>query len=77
MSYVVDYGALDSLDSSIFSQCSQWQSQLGNVESAVSVLMGTANLSGNSANNIKNYLKSVHSTVISLLGELIYLHSCN
>ena len=39
--------------------------------------MGTANLSGNSANNIKNYLKSVHSTVISLLGELIYLHSCN
>lgn len=77
MSYVVDYGALDSLDSSIFSQCSQWQSQLGNLESAVSVLMGTANLSGNSANNIKNYLKSVHSTVISLLGELIYLHSCN
>ena len=77
MSYVVDYGALESLDSSIFSQCSQWQSQLGNVESAVSVLMGTANLSGNSANNIKNYLKSVHSTVISLLGELIYLHSCN
>lgn len=77
MSYVVDYGALDSLDSGIFSQCSQWQSQLGNVESAVSVLMGTANLSGNSANNIKNYLKSVHSTVISLLGELIYLHSCN
>ena len=77
MSYVVDYGALDSLDSSIFSQCSQWQSQLGNLESAVSVLMGTANLSGNSANNIKNYLRSVHSTVISLLGELIYLHSCN
>lgn len=77
MSYVVDYGALDSLDSSIFSQCSKWQSQLGNLESAVSVLMGTANLSGNSANNIKNYLKSVHSTVISLLGELIYLHSCN
>lgn len=77
MSYVVDYGALDSLDSSIFSQCSQWQSQLDNVESALLVLMGTANLSGNSANNIKNYLKSVHSTVISLLGELIYLHSCN
>ena len=77
MSYVVDYGALDSLDSSIFSQCSQWQGQLSDMESAVSALMGTANLSGNSANNIKNYLKSVHGTVISLLGELIYLHSCN
>ncbi len=77
MSYVVDYGALDSLDSSIFSQCSQWQGRLSDMESAVSVLMGTANLSGNSANNIKNYLKSVHGTVISLLGELIYLHSCN
>ena len=77
MSYVVDYGALDSLDSSIFSQCSQWQGRLSDMESAVSILMGTANLSGNSANNIKNYLKSVHGTVISLLGELIYLHSCN
>ena len=77
MSYVVDYGALDSLDSSIFSQCSQWQGRLSDMESAVSVLMGTANLSGNSANNIINYLKSVHGTVISLLGELIYLHSCN
>ena len=71
MSYVVDYGALDSLDSSIFSQCSQWQGRLSDMESAVSVLMGTANLSGNSANNIKNYLESVHSTVISLQGELM------
>lgn len=77
MGFKVDYGVLNELDYGMNSQCSLWQNGLENMDSTVTILTASANLSGNAADNIKAYFKNVHGTIISLLGELIYLHSAS
>ncbi len=77
MKFKVDYDALDTLDGKIYTQCEAWIAELNSLGSAAKVLIETGNISGNAADNIKNYLRGVHGTTIEALCRLIELHVGN
>lgn len=77
MSYKVEFDSLDSLYNSVGNQANNWMSELNAVREKMQTLMGTSNMTGAAADNIKSYIDNVHMTLIALLSQLVSLHSSN
>lgn len=77
MNYKVSYDALDNLYHTIAQQSSAWQEQLTILNGKIKALSESGNVSGQGADHLKAYLQSVHLTLISMISELIALHSSN
>lgn len=74
-SYKFDRDALSKLFESIQDQYSKWSDDdLDVLESRINSFLGSTNISGSAADNIKDYFKYVHLSLIGFLNELIYLH---
>lgn len=74
MGYHVDYDSLRALSSSVYSQSQSWLSALETLNNATTTLVETDRISGQGADAIRSYMESVHSTIQTLLGQLISLH---
>lgn len=77
MGYKVDFDSLDSMYNSIGSQANNWIEELEAVKGKMQVLLDSSNMSGQTADNLKLYVESVHMTIIGLLSQLVSLHSTN
>ena len=77
MDYEVDFNALDKLYSSISNNSNNWLVSLDNVNKKVEALSSSSNMSGTAADNIKSYMQYVHKTIVSMLMELVSMHSAN
>ena len=77
MGYKVNFDALDGLLGGINSQTSDWLSKLETLGTSIEGLAGSSSIKGDAADNIKNYISTVHGTILGLLGNLISLHSSN
>ncbi len=77
MGYKVDYDALDSFYTAIGNQVSNWSTEVEEIQKKFAVLKNTSNMSGEAADNVKNYILYVHETIITLLMQLISTHSNN
>lgn len=77
MSFKVNYDALDGLYNGINTQTSNWLQRLEALQSVVETLAESGNISGKGADNIKQYISSVHGTIIGLLANVLSLHSAN
>ena len=77
MGYYVRFDALDDFNGAIKDDYNAWSEQLNQVANSIKALASSTAMSGQTADNIKNYLQMVHvPTLISLL-ELTYLHLSN
>lgn len=77
MGYKVSIEALDGLFGAITLQANDWLSRLESLNTAVEGISASQNVKGSAAENIKQYVSSVHGTIISSLEKLISLHSSN
>ena len=77
MSFKVNYDSLDGLYNGINTQTSNWLQKLETLQSVVESLSESKSISGKGAENIKQYISSVHGTIIGLLANVLSLHSSN
>lgn len=77
MGYKVDYSALDSWGLAIRGQASAWLEKLTETRNKMQVLCQSNYMSGQTADNLKNYITQIHMTLLGQLSALIYLHNGN
>ena len=77
MGYKIDIDALDTLFESVMQQSNDWNAQISDVYSELSTIVNTTNMSGATANNLKNYFSCVHFSILSSLLGIIDLHLKN
>lgn len=77
MSYKVDYDALDTLCGTLRTQTDSWQQELGGLQDRLKILMTSENMTGSAAESYKNYLETVHTTILGLISTLVSAHISN
>lgn len=77
MDYFVDFDSLDSLYNNSAQINGNWLDSLNKIYEASETVAGSKNISGKASDNIKEYIQTVHYTIIGIFQQLIQLHSSN
>lgn len=77
MAYHVKYKGLDSMYSSMSTVVGSWGEQLQKADASRAVLIGSSNMSGAGADNIRSYLETVHGSIVATIYNLLILHQNN
>lgn len=77
MGYTVDFDGLDTLYADLRGNVDNWAEKLAKLSEKSTALAESDNMSGQWADGIKSYLRSVHGTVIPLFQQLIALLNYN
>lgn len=75
MGYKVEYGALDSWCGAIGGQASDWQEKLEALATAMQTLVQSKDMSGQGADNLKEYIRCTHLNLINQLMGLVAVHA--
>lgn len=77
MGYTVDFDGLDTLYADLRGNVDDWAEKLAKLSEKSTALAESDNMSGQWADGIKSYLRSVHGTIIPLFQQLIALLNYN
>lgn len=77
MSYIVDYGELDALMSGYNGAISTWRSAISTMMGQADAVKGSSNISGNSADRLRDYLDMTYSWACATLSTVLEMFQKN
>jgi len=65
MDYQVRYSDLDAMDGDFRAQMAKWSEALSEINDKAKALIGTSNMSGNTADNMRSYFSGVYGSMLA------------